>query len=43
MKEAKSDLSECEDEDKSSYFYMAKINYGKSDFKFVQLGEEFEP
>ena len=43
LKEAKSDLSECEDEDKSSYFYMAKINFGKSDFKFVQLGEEFEP
>ena len=38
-----SDLSDSEDEYEASNFHMDKINFGKSDFQFSQLDEEFEP
>ena len=43
LKEAYSYLSDSEDEDESSHFQMADINFGKSDFQFAQLDEEFKP
>ena len=41
LKEADSDLYDSEDEYETSHFNMAKINFGKSDFQFAHLDEEF--
>ena len=43
MKNDDSDLSDYEDEDEASHFHMEGINFGKSEFQFAELDEEFEP
>ena len=43
LKEADSKLYDSENEDEASNFQMAKINFGKSDFRFAQLDKKFEP
>ena len=36
-------MSDSEDEDEESRFQVADSNFGKSDYRFAQLDEEFEP
>ena len=38
-----SDLSDSEGEDEASHLYIGDINFGKSNFQFTYLDEEFEP
>ena len=43
LKEADSELYEFKDEYEASHFQMADTNFGKSEFQFAQLNNEFKP
>ena len=43
LKQDESDLSDSEDEYEASYFQMAEINFGQSDFHFAGLDKKINP